>query len=136
MTNVATPANLSITPRDFKLDCGQGTARWWNDNDPIKTAFLNALSITFPQGEALFIESVRHFREQADTPLKEQIALFIKQEAMHTREHRAFNQMIEQAGYDTSGMIEHTAKRLDRIRARGPMAKLAVTVALEHFTAI
>jgi len=136
MSNAATPTNLTITPRDFKLDCEQGTARWWNDNDPIKTAFLNALSITFPQGEALFIESVRHFRDQADDQLKEQIALFIKQEAMHTREHRVFNQMIEQAGYDTSCMIEHTTRRIEKIRARGPMAKLAVTVALEHFTAI
>lgn len=139
-----TPTDLSITPRDLKFNratpasvvAGGNHTRWWHGNDPVKTAFLNALSVTFPQGEALFIEAVRHFRDQADPKLQEQIALFIKQEAMHTREHVVFNRLIEQAGYDTSRMDEHTSQRLQKVRARGPFAKLAVTVALEHFTAI
>lgn len=140
MTNAATPTNLTITPRDFKLSrdvpADGSPVRWWNANDPVKTAFLNALSITFPKGEAMFIEAVRHFREQADPTLQQQIAQFIKQEAMHTREHRVFNEMIEAAGYDTSAMLEFTERRVQRIRSRGPYAQLAVTVALEHFTAI
>src|SRR5215831_5788311 len=96
-----TPANLSISPRDLKFnrataDGGHHT-RWWHGNDPVKTAFLNALSMTFPQGESLFIEAVRRFRDVADPALQVQIAAFIKQETLHTREHVVFNRLIEQA---------------------------------------
>lgn len=136
--NNATPADLTIAPRDLKFNRGvsEHHTRWWLGNDPVRTAFLNALSITFPQGESLFIEAVRRFRDAADPTLKEQIALFIKQETLHTREHIVFNRLIEQAGYDTRAMYEHTAERMKLARARSPLAQLAVTVALEHFTAI
>lgn len=139
--SAVTPADLAISPRDLKFnrnvaaDGGHHT-RWWHGNDPVKTAFMNALSITFPQGESLFIESVRRFREAADPKLQEQIGAFIKQETLHTREHVVFNRLIEQAGYDVTAMYAYTAKRMALARSRPPIAQLAVTVALEHFTAI
>jgi uncharacterized protein len=136
-----TPPDLAISPRDLKFNRAARTdgghhTRWWHGNDPVKTAFLNALSITFPQGESLFIEAVRRFRDDADPVLKEQIAAFIKQETLHTREHIVFNRLIEQAGYDVTAMNEYTANRMKIARSRSPMAQLCVTVALEHFTAI
>ena len=141
MTAAATPADLSIAPRDFKFNraaaAGGGHhTRWWHGNDPVKTAFLNALSITFPQGESLFVEAVRRYRDAADPKLQEQIAAFIKQETLHTREHVAFNRLIEQAGYDVTAMHAYTTNRMSIARARPPIAQLAMTVALEHFTAI
>jgi predicted metal-dependent hydrolase len=105
-------------------------------NDPVATAFFNALSVTFPAGEALFIEAVRRYRDDADPVLKEQIAAFIKQETLHTREHVVFNRVIEAAGYDTKAMNAYIANRMRIARERSPLAQLAVTVALEHFTAI
>ena len=136
MTVSQTPADLAIHPRDMKFNRGAHHNRWWHGNDPVKTAFLNALSITFPQGESLFIEAVRRYRDAADPTLKEQIASFIKQETLHTREHIVFNRLIEQAGYDTKAMSEYTNRRMSIARARPPIAQLAMTVALEHFTAI
>ncbi len=141
MSAAATPADLTIQPRDLKFNrASVGNAnhhtRWWLGNDPVRTAFLNALSVTFPQGESLFIEAVRRFRDAADPVLKEQITAFIKQETLHTREHVVFNRLIEQAGYDTKAMTEYTAVRMKLARERSPLAQLAVTVALEHFTAI
>jgi uncharacterized protein len=141
MSAHATPADLTIHPRDMKFN--RGTAggpvhhtRWWLGNDPVGTAFLNALSVTFPQGEALFIEAVRRYREEADPVLKEQIAAFIKQETLHTREHVVFNRLIEQAGYDTKAINAYINERMKIARERPPIAQLAITVALEHFTAI
>ena len=141
MSVVATPADLAIHPRDLKFNrngtaTGSHHTRWWLGNDPVRTAFLNALSVTFPQGESLFIEAVRRFRDDADPVLKEQIGAFIKQETLHTREHIVFNRLIEQACYDTKAMNEYTAVRMKLARERTPLAQLAVTVALEHFTAI
>ena len=136
MTAVTTPADLTITPRDLKVDRNTRNARWWHGGDPIATAYFNALSAAFPQGETFFIESVRRYRDQVDEPLREQIAAFVQQEAMHTREHVVFNKLIKDAGYDTSTMDAETRRRVNLARERPPVVQLAITVALEHFTAI
>jgi len=139
--SATTPDDIAISPRDLKFNRDSSGSpadhtRWWHGNDPVKTAFMNALSITFPQGEALFIESVRRYRDAAPPKLQEQIAAFIKQETLHTREHVVFNRLIERAGYDVTAMYAFTAKRMALARSRPPIAQLCVTVALEHFTAI
>lgn len=134
--SVATPADLTITPRNIAFGRGATNPRWWLGGDPVATTFYNALSVTFPQGEGFFIESVRHFKDEVPPELKEQIAAFIKQEALHTREHVAFNRQVTDHGYDISRMEAGTKARLDLSRARHPVAQLAVTIALEHFTAI
>ncbi|WP_129647414.1 metal-dependent hydrolase [Peristeroidobacter agariperforans] len=131
-----TPADLTITPRDLRLDRNALSARWWHGGDPVATAYFNALSVSFPQGETFFIESVRRFRDWVDGRLQEQIKAFVEQEAAHTREHVVFNKLIKSAGYDTTTMDAETRRRLDIARSRHPVAQLAITVALEHFTAI
>jgi predicted metal-dependent hydrolase len=134
--STGTPADLTITPRDLRLDRGASNPRWWHGGDPVATAFFNALSASFPQGETFFIEAVRRYRDQGDARLQEQIQAFIQQEAAHTREHVVFNKLIKNAGYDTTSMDAETRRRLDIARSRHPVAQLAITVALEHFTAI
>ena len=131
-----TPADLTITPRDLKLDRHASNARWWHGGDPVATAFFNSLSAAFPQGETFFIEAVRRFRDRTDGQLQEQITAFIQQEAAHTREHVVFNRLIKGAGYDTTAMDVETRRRIDLARSRHPVVQLAITVALEHFTAI
>ena len=136
MPTASTPIDLKITSRPLRIDRQALRSRWWHGGDPVATTFFNALSAAFPQGETFFIESVRRYRDQADPVLREQIEAFVQQEAMHTREHLAFNRLIKDAGYDTSAMDAHVRRRLDVARARHPLAQLAVTVGLEHFTAI
>jgi predicted metal-dependent hydrolase len=131
-----TPADLTITPRDLRIDREARNARWWHGADPIATAYFNALSAAFPQGETFFIETVRRFRDQTDEALQAQIAAFVRQESMHTREHVVFNRLIKNAGYDTSRMDAETRRRIDLARSRPPIVQLAITAALEHFTAI
>lgn len=136
MTAVTTPTDLTITPRDLKVDRNTRNARWWHGGDPIATVYFNALSAAFPQGETFFIESVRRYSDQVDEPLRQQIAAFVQQEAMHTREHVAFNKLLRTAGYDITAMDAETRRRVDLARTRPPAVQLALTVALEHFTAI
>jgi uncharacterized protein len=131
-----TPADLTITPRDLRIDRNTRNARWWHGGDPVATAYFNALSAAFPQGETFFIESVRRYRDSVHEPLREQIAAFVQQESMHTREHVVFNKLLRTAGYDTTAMDAETRRRFDEARARPPVVQLALTVALEHFTAI
>src|SRR5262245_13287 len=131
-----TPSDLTITSRPLTIDRAARSTRWWHADDPVPTIFFNALSVTFPQGETFFIETVRRYRDSAEGMLKEQIASFTQQEAMHTREHVAFNRLIREAGYDTTAMDAWTRQRIGVARERHPIAQLATTVALEHFTAI
>ena len=60
--------------------------------------FTTRLSATFPIGEAYFVESVRAFREGAPPKLAEEIKAFTTQEAIHSREHDAFNKRAADAG--------------------------------------
>jgi len=58
-----TPADLTITVRDQRFGRDKKPGRWWLNNDPIATGWHNALSATFPRGEAFFIEAVKAHRE-------------------------------------------------------------------------
>lgn len=136
MASTTTPTDLKITSRPLQIDHVPLNTRWWHGGDPVATAFFNALSAAFPQGETFFIESVRRYRDQADPVLDEQISAFIQQEAMHTREHLAFNRLIKDAGYDTAHMDAQVRRRLGMARERPEIVQLAITVGLEHFTAI
>ncbi len=136
MTRPVTPADLTITPRDRRFGRGARQARWWMGGDPIATAFYNALSATFPKGEGFFVESVRKFREGTDPKLAAEIKAFVTQEVMHSREHVQFNKRALDAGYNLKPLEDQVDYRLDIIRAKPPIASLAATMCLEHFTAI
>ena len=136
VTTLPTPTDLSITPRDRRFGRETATPRLWHGGRVEATAIYNALSATFPIGEAYFVESVRAFREGASPKLAEEIKAFTTQEAMHSREHDAFNKRAAKAGYDLSRLEARVAKRLAVTRSRPPIVSLAATMALEHFTAI
>lgn len=136
MARQTTPSDLTITPRDRRFGRESRAGRWWHGGDPVATAFYNAMSATFPKGEAFFVESVRKFREGVGPRLAAEIKAFTTQEVMHSREHVAFNKAVSEAGYDMSPLEERVERRLALVRSRPPIVSLAVTMALEHFTAI
>ena len=131
-----TPAGLKITPRDRRFGRETAAPRLWHGGRVEATAIYNALSTTFPKGEAFFVESVRAFREGAPPRLAEEIKGFTTQEAIHSREHDAFNKRAADAGYDLSRLEAQVEKRLAVTRGKPPIVSLAATMALEHFTAI
>jgi predicted metal-dependent hydrolase len=107
------------------------------DGDLILSHVAASLSAVFPDGEDFFVRSVRHYRDQITDPeLKRQVAGFIGQEAMHGREHRALNNRLDQLGYPTKPVERLTKWGLEtRERIAPAKANLAMTAALEHFTA-
>jgi predicted metal-dependent hydrolase len=135
-TTLPTPSDLTITPRDRKFDRSKLDARLWHGGRVEATAIYNALSTTFPVGEAFFVESVRAFREGASPKLAEEIKGFTTQEAIHSREHAAFNRRAVDSGYDLSKLEEQVDFRLAVTKSKPPVVSLAATMALEHFTAI
>ena len=131
-----TPADLTITPRDRRFGRDAATPRLWHGGKVEATALYNALSATFPVGEAFFVESVRAFRDGADHKLAEDIKNFTTQEVVHSREHLAFNRRAADSGYDLTALEAQVEKRLAITRSKPKIVSLAATMALEHFTAI
>ena len=129
MGRETTPSDLTITPRDRRFGRDDRTPRWWLNNSPYETALYNALSATFPKGEAYFIESIRAFRDSADEKLAGEIRAFTTQEVMHSREHVAFNKRAHDAGYDLKPLEDRVDWRLAFVRAKPPIASLAATMA-------
>ncbi|MFA7603826.1 MAG: metal-dependent hydrolase [Novosphingobium sp.] len=129
------PPDLAITIRDRRFP-REGKRRWWLNDDPVASAWHNALSATFPRGEAFFVESVKAFRAGVPPQLAEEIRVFIAQEVNHSREHIAFNRAAVDAGYDITWIDRSVADWLEATRGRPPIVNLAATMALEHFTAM
>ncbi len=123
---------------DFAFD-PRTVPRDWYRGDAHLTTFWNALSLLFPEGERFFVESVRRFRDRIeDEEQRAAIDAFIGQEAMHGRAHRAFNDMVRERDLAVSAEAEAKLRRLLGFARRTltPKGQLAITCALEHFTAI
>lgn len=134
-----TPVEVLIQPRNREHAIAECLARDWFDDHPFKTAWFNAMSITFPLGEKFFIESVRYYADQITDPkLQEEIRGFCGQEGFHRREHERYNQSLcQQRGYDLGYLEGRLVKNIARAKKLlSPLQQLASTVALEHITAI
>ncbi len=129
------PPNLNIHSRPLGLDPDTSAPRWWYGNDPVGTAVMNALSLTFPEGERFFIQAVKRFSNDLPPALARDVRAFTVQEGAHTREHMAFNALVARAGYDIAPIEALVQARLGKARERPEKLQLAATVALEHFTA-
>ena len=130
-----TPKDLTLTVRDERFNRDTTPRRWWA-GDAFGTAWHNALSATFPRGEAFFIEAVKAHRDGADPKLAEEIRAFVKQEINHTREHIAFNRLAEDHGYDIKAIDKRVGEMLALTKDRPVIVNLAATMALEHYTAM
>ena len=135
------PHMSELTVRRLLVDLERPIERHWCGGDAFRTAFFNALSMSFPAGEQLFIDSVKKSlaaltpdkREAMDSEVRG----FIGQEATHRRIHERFNaQLVAQ------GLVNHWEQRIlaRRQRLMEPVADArgwaGVTAATEHWTAI
>ena len=134
---IAEPIEINITPRDVHFDVDHARVTDWAGDDFVRTTFFNAMSIMFPAGERFFISSVAHYRPQVTDPkLLAEIKAFVTQEGLHTREHLAYNDAM-QTIVDVPRLYAGVASRIGFLKEHfSPLTHLAITCALEHFTAI
>lgn len=136
MTVKSTPSDIHVPPRDIRFDVASAKDGHWLGGDPVGTAVFNALSLTFPEGERMFMDAVKHYRKDLGGKLAEDVRGFIAQEAIHSREHHQLNQLIDRDRYPAGAIEAAVKERTSLVRSRGPMAMLVSTIALEHFTAM
>lgn len=127
----------AIEPRRMSFDFAAERRRFWYGDNAVLTAFMAALSSTFPPGEREFVRSVLHYREQLDGELLEQVRAFAAQEGHHARQHTIANAWIDSLGFDAKGCSEHLEAEIEEFRKNTPDdILLAATVGAEHITAI
>ncbi len=130
----------SLVVRRLLIDLDAPFERRWNGGDAFRTAFFNALSMSFPIGEQFFIDSLRKgvkaMPEAQRESFEAEVQGFIGQEATHRRIHTLFNDQLARQGYTNTWEPRARARiaRLDAIE--DPRHAVAATAATEHFTAI
>ncbi len=127
-----------IRRRDLRFALDPRRASNWHARGPHVAHWFNALSLFLPPGEAFFIDSVRHFAADLRPPeLRAAVADFLAQEAAHSREHRRYNAALAAAGLPARYLEKRVQNFFSWHRQHfSPANRLAVTIALEHFTAV
>lgn len=112
--------------------------RWWG-GQAFRTAFMNALSMSFPVGEQYFIDAVRAGGAALSPRQRERFEAetrgFIAQEATHRHLHRLFNEHLARQGF-VNHWESRARQRIERLRHLNVRHHLAATAANEHLTAI
>ena len=128
-----------LVVRRLLIDLETPFARQWNGDDPFRTAWFNALSMSFPVGEQFFIDAVKlglkALPEARRAAMAADIQAFIGQEATHRRIHALFNEQLERQGHRNT-WAERAVRRLKRLDGLDPRHWVAATAATEHITAI
>ena len=128
-----------LTVRRLLIDLEAPFAQRWNGGDAFRSAFFNALSMSFPLGEQYFIDSVRtglkSLPEEQQARFAAEVQGFIGQEATHRRIHALFNGHLQKQGF-VNALEERARRRIDKHAQRNLRMHLAATAATEHFTAV
>lgn len=113
--------------------------RYFYADQPVGSLFAITGSLLFPDGEMFFVNAIRQVKDAiADPALAAEVRAFIGQEGSHAGEHRRVNKLVERDfGIDASATAELMNRVLGLVERHGsPKIRLAITAALEHFTAI
>ncbi|HMY12235.1 MAG TPA: metal-dependent hydrolase [Turneriella sp.] len=81
-----------MTVRKNKETFAEPVPAHWAGKDALQSHVLNVLSLMFPDGEAFFIRSVKHFADRVtDQKMQADIKAFVGQEMQHSMAHERFN---------------------------------------------
>ncbi len=147
MRNLETyrPNNLHIIVRKVRFEYQEALHRnrYWNNNDPVASHFMDALQASFPEGERFFIDAAADGVKMLEDgglmnpQLREDFKLFSQQEAMHGIQHTQWTQALIKEGYRALGPYMDIMRKF-REQARALVSvksRLAFTAAAEHYTA-
>jgi predicted metal-dependent hydrolase len=129
---------MDAVVRNLRFEIDDSIPRHWHGGRKSITAFFDNLSVFFPAGERFFVKSVRaHQGFVQGEELANQVRAFCGQEGVHAREHQRYNELLVRQGYPVEDMERRVEAVLERVSKRAPeRSQLAVTCALEHFTAL
>lgn len=134
-SQVTTTSPVAPRPRNRKFQLAERTTRDYA-GDAFTSHFLDALSMAFPRGEKFFVDSVRGEQKKlGDAKLLRDVAAFVVQESLHSREHEKWNAWIASRGGTTQAIDDVVAFLLGVAERLPKPLPLAATCSLEHATA-
>ena len=124
--------------RNLRFEIDESVPKYWHGGRKAVSIFFDNLSVFFPAGERFFVKAVRtHQPFVKDEELMKEVRTFCGQEGVHGREHERMNELVAHHGYPIEEMEKRVEALLARVSSRTPeIGQLAVTCALEHFTAL
>ena len=130
-----TPAEHDLVPRPADFDFSGDIPKYWQ-GEAFASRMLDALQLGFPDGERMFIHSVRNYSSEITDPvLKEQVKQFIYQEAQHGIGHTDFTKTLVDQGLPVEGVVKVIKSAMMAFKKTPRKYQLAATVAAEHMTA-
>lgn len=128
-----------LVVRKLLIDLKAPVTARWNGGDAFRSAFFNALSMSFPVGEQYFMDSVRAglkaLPEEKRPMFATEVQGFVGQEATHRRVHALFNGHLEKLGFNNV-LERRAAKRIQDNADLDVRVHVAATAATEHLTAM
>ena len=128
-----------LVVRRLLIDLAEPIPARWNGGDAFKSAFFNALSMSFPVGEQYFMDSVRAglkaLPDEKRAAFAAEVQGFVGQEATHRRIHALFNGHLEKQGFNNA-LQRRAAKRIRDSAHMDVRNHVAATAATEHLTAL
>jgi hypothetical protein len=128
----------TLTVRRLLADLDTPLPRHWA-GDAFRTAFFNALSMSFPLGEQLFIESVKKglaaLPPAQQAHFADEVQGFIGQEATHRHVHSRFNAHLARQGLVNTWEVRIESRRAE-VESLDVRNWVAITAATEHLTAV
>lgn len=133
---ITTPKDHTIIPRPAKFVFTKKTPRFWQ-GEVFGSRMFDAMQLAFPDGERMFIQSVRNYADKISDPaLKIQVKHFIYQEGQHGKAHSDFNKHLKSQGLNVDGSVAIIKGALTWFqKISSHKVQLAATVAAEHLTA-
>lgn len=137
-TDTLSRSPLPIVARQPVWDFSDLTERFFFDGNSLKSTLIVALSCTFPPGEREFIRSVRlHMHRIDDAKLQADVKQFSAQEGQHAQQHKMLNDAFDRLGYAVTEVVEAFETIEEQwAEERSDAERLAVTVVMEHITAV
>jgi len=128
-----------LVVRRLLVDLSRPFDRRWNGGDAFRSAFFNALSMSFVVGEQYFIDSLKKalplMSQEDRNRLEPAVRGFVGQEATHRHLHGLYNAQLVAQGFDNA-FERRAAARIKANAQVNPRNHVGATAATEHFTAV
>lgn len=127
-----------VVRKDLDFGITTDVPKYWMAGNAFKTRMIDVVQATFPDGERYFISSVRLFKDRIKDPdLIKAVKDFSFQEGQHGKVHTDYNQRLMDQGLNIEAFTKHTRRITERrLKKFSPEYNVALTAALEHFTAM
>jgi uncharacterized protein len=136
--SASTVGTRTLTTRRPHFEYGERLSqRHFVRGDLLSSHLFAVMSTLIPEGERFVVDAVKRYRTDIDDPaLSKQANAFVGQESMHQREHERLNEVLRRMGYPTR-FIDLIGRPWAAVGRRLPRpTQLALTAAIEHWTAV